>query len=338
MILNSFRSKMLHRIRKSLNSAFEAKIQAGEERFYDSQLLQGRMACWKTRSKEKIQSLQDIEFKVFSQWGEDGIIDWLIERAAIPVHLHTFVEFGVESYREANTRFLLENRNWRGLIMDGDPALADNLKKDPLFWRYDLTAKSAFITRENINNLIESAGFTGEVGLLSIDVDGNDYWIWEAISVIQPIICVCEYNAVFGDLQAISVPYDPDFICSRSHFSHLYFGASIAALRSLAARKGYRFVGTTSAANDAFFIREDYAQRLDSALINNVALASKNRSSRDRSGQLTHIGGIDRLKLISNLPVVKTETGDTVSLSELGAVYSENWLQQMAGISNIVLD
>ena len=336
MILKPIKSKLLHRVRKSINGALEAKIQAGEERIYDSQLLQGRMACWQTRSREKIQSLQDIEFKVFSQWGEDGIIDWLIERAAIPPRLHTFVEFGVESYREANTRFLLENRNWRGLVMDGDPALAENLKKDPLFWRYDLAAKSAFITRENVNDLIGSAGFTGEVGLLSVDVDGNDYWIWEAISVIQPVICVCEYNAVFGDLHAISVPYDPEFMCSRSHFSHLYFGASVAALRSLAARKGYRFVGTTSAANDAFFIREDYAHRFDSALMNSVALASKNRSSRDKLGQLSHIGGVERFKLISSLPVVKTETGDTVSLAELGPVYSENWLQQIAGVSKVV--
>jgi hypothetical protein len=222
--------------------------------------------------------------------------------------------------------------------MDGDPALADNLKRDPLFWRYDLTAKSAFITRENVNDLIAASGFTGEVGLLSIDVDGNDYWIWEAISVIQPVICVCEYNAVFGDLHAISVPYDPEFMCSRSHFSHLYFRASIAALCSLAARKGYRFLGTTSAANDAFFIREDYAEPFDSALMANVALASRNRSSRDRTGQLTHVGGVDRLKLISDMPVVKTETGDTVSLAELGSIYSENWLQQIAGVSKMAAD
>lgn len=338
MILKPLKSKLLPLIRKTINGSLEAKIHAGEEKLYDLQLMQGRMACWQTRPREKIQSLQDIEFKVFSQWGEDGIIDWLIERAAIPAHLHTFVEFGVESYREANTRFLLENRNWRGLVMDGNPALAENLKSDPLFWRYDLTAKSAFITRENVNDLIASSGFTGQVGLLSIDVDGNDYWIWEAISVIQPVICVCEYNAVFGDLHAISVPYDPEFMCSRSHFSRLYYGASIAALRSLAARKGYRFLGTTSAANDAFFIREDYAQRLYLALRNTTALASKNRSSRDESGQLTHVGGVDRLKLISNMTVVKTETGDSVPLAELASVYSENWLQQMTGVSKIVAD
>ena len=332
MTLKPIKSKLLHLIRKSINGALEAKIQVSEERIYDSLSLQGRMACWRTRSMEKIQSLQDVEFKVFSQWGEDGIIDWLIERAAIPAHLHTFIEFGVETYREANTRFLLENRNWRGLIMDGDPALADNLRKDPLFWRYDLTAKSAFITRENINDLIAGAGFTGEIGLLSIDVDGNDYWIWEAITAIQPVICVCEYNAVFGDLHAVSVSYDPKFMCSRSHFSHLHFGASIAALCSLASRKGYRFLGTTLAANDAFFIREDYAQRLDSALMNRVALPSKNRSSRDSLGQLSHVGGVDRFKLISDQPVVNTETGETLSLGELGSVYSEDWLQQIAGV------
>jgi len=315
-----------------MNGPLEARIHSVDERIYDLLLLQGRMACWRTRSIENIQSLQDIEFKVFSQWGEDGILDWLIERAAIPPELHTFIEFGVETYREANTRFLLENRNWRGLVMDGDPALAENLRKESLFWRYNLTAKSAFITRENINDLIVDAGFSGEIGVLSIDVDGNDYWVWEAISAIQPVICVCEYNAVFGDLHAISVPYDPKFQCRLSHFSHLHFGASIAALRSLAARKGYRFLGTTLAANDAFFVREDYAQRFDAALINRAAaLPSNARSSRDRSGKLSHLGGMDRLKIISDRLVVKTETGEIVTLEELGSVYSEAWMRQIAG-------
>jgi hypothetical protein len=325
----SIKSQLLGLLRRAINGPVDARIRNIDERINDSLLIEGRMACWRTRTMETIQSLQDIEFKIFSQWGEDGIIDWLIERAAIPAHLHTFIEFGVETYREANTRFLLENRNWRGLVMDGDPALADNLKKDPLFWRYDLTTKSAFITRENINDLIAGAGFSGEVGLLSIDLDGNDYWIWEAIDVVQPVICVCEYNAIFGDLHAVTVPYDPKFMCSQSHFSHLYFGASIAALRSLAARKGYRFLGTTLAANDAFFIREDYAQRLDTALINRTALPSRARSSRDRSGTLSYVGGLDRFKMISHLPVVKTETGETKALGELGPVYSEEWLKQM---------
>ena len=110
-------------------------------------------------------SLDQAEFKVFSQWGEDGIIDWLIERAGIPPNLETFVEFGVASYAEANTRFLLQNRNWRGLVMDGNARRIEALKREQgLFWGYDLTAKTAFITRDNINELLVEAGFSGEIG------------------------------------------------------------------------------------------------------------------------------------------------------------------------------
>jgi hypothetical protein len=298
----------------------------------DSNLTLGQMAAWRVRSMETIDSLQDVEFSVSSQWGEDGIIDWLIERAGIPAALHSFIEFGVQSYRVSNTRFLLQLRNWRGLIMDdGSEALA-SVKADGLYWKYDLTAKQAFITRDNINDLITSAGFSGGVGLLSIDVDGNDYWVWEAVTAINPVICVCEYNAVFGDVHPISVPYDPGFSRAQAHFSHLYFGASIAALRSLATRKGYRFVGTNLAANDAFFIREDYAQRfVDRTLRNIRALPSKFRESRNREGQLDYIGGLDRLQAIATMPVVNTVTGQQTRLGDLKQVYSDAWLSSMTG-------
>ena len=318
----SVRSSFARRVRNFLNDSLEAKT-------HDSLLLQGRIASWQVRSMKTARSLQDVEFRIFSQWGEDGIIDWLVEHANIPTNLHTFVEFGVENYSEANTRFLLENRNWQGLILDGSPALAENLKKSTLYWQYNLTAKSAFITRENINDLLLGSGLSGGIGLLSIDVDGNDYWIWEAITAIQPVICICEYNAVFGDLHAISVPYDAKFERGLKHFSHLYFGASIAALRSLAKRKGYQFLGTTLAGNDAFFIRDDYAASFDTALSNIVALPSRVRESRDIEHNLSYIGGLNRLELIADLPVINTETGETWKLRDVEPLYSANWLQQM---------
>lgn len=305
-------------------------MQSGPDaKLYASLLLQGREASWKVRAMNQVQNLQDVEFKVFSQFGQDGIIDWLIERTSIPRNLHTFVEFGVESYREANTRFLLENRNWRGLVMDGSDASLATLKQDPLLWQYNLAANPAFITRENINDLLIGSGFSRDVGLLSVDIDGVDYWVWEAINAISPIICVCEYNAVFGDLHAISVPYDPKFTASGSHYSSLYFGASIAAMCHLAERKGYKFLGTTLAGNDAFFVRRDHAHCFEGALRCNIALPSKSRCSRDQSGQLSYIGGLDRFDLISHLPVVKVDTGEVVKLSDLGPVYSDDWLGQM---------
>lgn len=293
--------------------------------------LAGRMACLQLRSMQMISSLQDVEFKVSSQWGEDGIIEWLIQRAGIPSRSRTFVEFGVENYREANTRFLLQNRNWRGLIMDGGQELVQAVRDDGLYWSHDLTVRSAFITRENVNDLIASAGFSGEIGLLSIDIDGNDYWAWEAIEIVQPIICICEYNAVFGDLHAITVPYSPTFQRTAAQHSNLYFGASIKALSSLALRKGYRLLGTTTAANDAFFMREDYALNiLNNSLQNVCALPSFARESRDEQGQLSYITGLDRAKYIWHLPVVNVETGVAMMLADLDPIYSQDWLEMMA--------
>jgi hypothetical protein len=112
----------------------------------------------------------------------------------------------------------------------------------------------------------------------------------------------------------------------------LYFGASIAALRSLAARKGYRFVGTTSAGNDAFFVREDYAgQFVDRSLHTIKASPSHFRESRDGSGRLTYLGGVDRMREIAALPVVDVETGDMTRLGDLRAIYSKEWLEAMTG-------
>ncbi|MGD0891660.1 MAG: hypothetical protein ABR923_09015 [Terracidiphilus sp.] len=298
----------------------------------ESLLLSGRMASWEVRSRQDIANLQDVEFRVSSQWGQDGIIDWLIERAEIPSAAQTFVEFGVEDYRQSNTRFLLQNRNWRGLILDGDPALVKAVKSDGLAWRYDLTALPAFITRGNINDLISEAGFSGEIGLLSIDIDGNDYWVWEALHAVRPILCICEYNAVFGDLHPISVPYDEHFRRTKAHPSNLYFGASVAALCTLAARKGYRFVGTNSTGNDAFFVREDYASRfVDSSIKRIRSVPSRFRESRDGRGLNTYIGGLERLKQISTLPIVNVETGGMMALRDLETVYSDDWLVAMSG-------
>lgn len=293
-------------------------------------LLLGRLASWRVRSMQVLGSIQDVEFKVTSQWGEDGIIDWLVERAQIPPAARAFVEFGVESYAEANTRFLLENRNWRGFVMDGDASMLVAVEQAGLLSRYDLVAKQAFITRDNINQLITDAGFRGEIGLLSIDVDGNDYWIWEAIDVVRPILLICEYNAVLGDLHPVSVPYDPQFYRTAKHFSNLYFGASIGALRALGERKGYRFAGTTSAGNDAFFVREDYANRfLDASISDFGPVPSRAKESRTPSGGWTYIGGSDRVRVIEHLPIVNTETGETKLIKELGPIYSEQWASTM---------
>src|SRR5687768_6497737 len=155
-----------------------------------TRILLGRMFAEMNNQKERIKNIQDVEFKVFSQWGDDGIIQYLIHK--VPITNKVFVEFGVENYTEANTRFLLMNNNWKGLIMDGSKEHMSSVQKDNLYWQYDLTAMPHFITRENINQLLTEYGIVGNIGLLHIDIDGNDYYVWDTIDVIQPDIVIVE--------------------------------------------------------------------------------------------------------------------------------------------------
>lgn len=252
--------------------------------------------------------LADYEFKVFSQFGDDGIIQYLIRKACISAK--TFIEFGVENYREANTRFLLINNNWKGLIMDGSENHIRQIKSENLYWRQNLTAVCAFIKRENINDLLQKNGFAGEVGILHIDIDGNDYWIWNEINVIDPQMVIMEYNAVFA-LNPWTVPYDPDFYRTEKHHSNLYFGASLAALNVLAEKRGYSFVGCNSHGNNAYFIRNDKMNGLKKVDVNEGFVNSQFRESRDMNGHLTFISGGDRIHVIKGLPVYNVATDKT---------------------------
>lgn len=259
------------------------------------------------------------EFKVFSQFGEDGIIQYLVRRAQIPAQLRSFVEFGVESYSEANTRFLLLNDNWRGLIMDGDPANIGPVKSSAMYWRHDLTAKAAFVDRDNIDRLISSAGFSGEIGLLSIDIDGNDYWVWERVTEINPVIVIVEYNSVFGPAQAVSVPYDPGFRRSQAHYSHLYWGCSLRALEHLGRSRGYALVGSNSAGNNAFFVRRDRLNGQPELTAQQAYVESRFRESRDLEGRLNYLSGSARRQEIAHLPVIDVERDTTIMVGEIAA-------------------
>ena len=167
-----------------------------------------------------LEDLSQIEFKADSQWGEDGIIDWLVNNINdIP---NTFIEFGCESYEEANTRYLLENKNWSGLIIDNNKENIKAIKSSNFIWKYDLHIINETITKENINNIISKNFKFKHVGVLSIDIDGNDYWVWENIDN-QTFIVICEYNSLFGDINSFTIPYDKNFNRSQKHHSNLYF-------------------------------------------------------------------------------------------------------------------
>jgi hypothetical protein len=278
-LLDSFDGR-LHRIQEALG------------RIESRQLSQPPADSWRAH-----------EFRVFSQWGEDGLIDHLVD--LVKITRPVFVEFGVEDYRESNTRFLLAHRGWSGLVIDASAENIGRIRSDPLFWRYNLKADQAFVTRENINGLISAQGLSGDVGLLSIDIDGNDYWVWEAIDIISPAIVVIEYNARFGQERAVSVPYDPLFVRTKAHYSGIYYGASLRALWLLAKRKGYALVGCNSAGNNAFFVsRALLPASLPERDPQQAFAAARFRESRDRQGRLAFLDPAEEAVLLEGLPLI----------------------------------
>jgi len=270
-------------------------------------LMLGKIFSESVKSKKNISSLNEVEFKVFSQWGDDGIIQWLVNN--LEFSNKTFVEFGVANYRESNTRFLMMNNNWSGLVMDGSEANIAQIVNSEYFWKYNLSAKAVFIDTDNINNHLLLSNLGKEVGILHIDLDGNDYWIWKEINTISPIVAILEYNSVFGIDRAISVPYDKEFHRTRAHYSNLYFGASIRALHQLSDDKGYAFIGCSSSGNNAYFVRKDKLNdTVREISLESGYVLSKFRESRDRDGKLTCLSGDNRIEVIRGLPVYNTDT------------------------------
>lgn len=295
--------KIIQRI-KSIFYVFENLPQQLDE----IKINQGKILSLLGERKENA-PLNSYEFKVFSQWGEDGIIQHLIK--SLEIKNKTFIEFGVEDFTESNCRFLLMNDNWRGFVVDGSLSNIEKIKKSYFYWRYDLNAFHAFITKNNINEILQHSAFDKDLGILSIDIDGNDWYILEAISFYQPRVLICEYNDVFGKDRAISVPYDSQFIRTKKHYSNLYFGASIAAMTYLANKKGYALVGVNSNRNNAFYVRKDLlCDQVPAVNLDQIYEPSNIRESRNEAGRLTYLAGDNRLGLIQGLPIFNVKTNE----------------------------
>jgi hypothetical protein len=278
-------------------------------------LLDSKITLWDT---EKLPFLpanwNDYGFKVFSQNNEDGLLQYIIHHTELPQK--NFIEFGVENYSECNTRFLLLHNNWSGLVMDGSKEWMDALKKQRIYWKRTIESKGVFITKENINKLISESGFSGKVGLLSVDIDGNDYWVFEAIDCIEPQILICEYNPIFGSKEAVSIPYKSDFYRTSAHYSNLYYGASLRAFVHIADKRGYKLVCINNIGNNAFFVKRDSSD-LPEVSIEEAWVDALYRESRDKSGKLTFLSLSKGRELLGKLPIVDVITGQKKKISEL---------------------
>lgn len=177
-----------------------------------------------------------IERREFSQNGEDGIIHAIF--AMIGTTNKYYVEFGVEDGLQCNTRYLMTQKGWQGLLMDGS------------FENTQMNLQKEFITAENIEDLFRKYRVPDRFDLLSIDIDGNDYWIWKAITHFHPRAVIMEYNAHIPPEKSVTIPYDPAFQWDKTD----YYGASLLALKKLGEEKGYTLLGTDRNGVNAFFV------------------------------------------------------------------------------------
>lgn len=211
--------------------------------------------------KNDLPPLSETGFRVFSQFEEDGKLLFLF--SVIGMQNKAFIEIGSDDGINSNSANLYFNFGWHGLFIDGNPKSIKRGKKffnkypHPWFYKPDFICEK--VTRENVNELIKGSGYTGEIGLLSIDIDGNDYWIWDALDVASPRVVIIETHNEFG-MNNIVVPYDPDYSYPGKH--PIYHGASPVAMNNLARRKGYRLVGANEPGFNFIFVKNGLADDL----------------------------------------------------------------------------
>lgn len=201
----------------------------------------------------------EVRGRVFSQWNEDKILLELIKRLRPP---NTFFEFGVEDFQEANCRFLAEYLNWTGVVLDSDSNNKDSFISSYRSWSTNVDFGVEFVTADNVNEIAAKYDVPTHVGVISIDVDGNDVWILEALTAVSADILVVEYNAAFGNY-CLALPYEPSFKRNMASEKNLLYGASLSAVTLMAERQGYRFVCVNSHKNNAFFVANSLFDSLE---------------------------------------------------------------------------
>ena len=235
-----------------------------------------------TMGGEELPRFADVGFRKYSQFDEDGILLYIFSLVS-PIN-RTCLEICAGNGRECMTTNLIVNHGWWGHLFDGDERnVRDGQRffshhKDTFFAPPKFT--HAWVTAENVNDLIAKSGLSGAIDLLSLDIDGMDYWIWKAISIVQPQVVVCEtYNMIPAD-KALTVPYDPLF----AYESQDFLGASLAAMCNLGREKGYRLIGTNRYGFNAFFIKngvgEEFFPEVHPAACLNDPVSTRLRAER----------------------------------------------------------
>lgn len=241
-------------IRKILNRLFlrkfdDIKVQKGQlfERHLEQNL-------------NKITTIEETFFKVFSQDYEDGIIQYLIK--SLGLKNIKFVEIGTQDYSESNTRYIFETMRCEGLIIDPTPNLKKKINSFLRTWKNTLTIHNDFINSNNIVEIIEKNSFDKNLDIFSLDIDGIDYWILEKLPKKIAKIFIIEYNPYFGSKKEICAPNIEYFDRFKYHSTGFCWGASLKAIIKLMKQKGYTFIGTNNLNVNSFFVQDEFINKI----------------------------------------------------------------------------
>ena len=258
-----------------------------------------------SKNYNDITKLEQSECKIFSQNGEDGILDYII--TVLKIERPNFIEIGVGSYVEANTRFIYERFSPKGVIIDIEKNLKNKVFSNINPWKGDLRVIEEKVTTENIN-IILSKNCDFDVDIFSLDIDSTDYWILDKLKSNISKIFVAEYNAVFGSKLEVTTPNIKNFNREEYHYSHLCFGMSLRALINIMVKKNYYFIGTNSVKNNAFFVSNDYPidQYFKNLKIREIDyyVDTNIRESRNIKGNLNYLSGEKKLREIYDCEVI----------------------------------
>jgi hypothetical protein len=268
--------------------------------------------------EDQFYDLWDFEFQVFSQWGEDGILNHIFQR--IGIQKPNCVEIGIENFTECNTRFLAHYRNSNLYLVDYSPGARLVIDSLDLKWKSKIEFEQCFVTPRNINEILDRAKkLLGTVDCLSLDVDGMDYWILESINQFAFDVIVLEYNSIFGPNQKVSVPYRENFIRDTEHFSQTIYGASLASFIELLKSKGYVFLGTNRVNTNSFFVKESHSKKFEHLQIRQLVEYTKSniRESRDEYGKLSFLSLNEVVPEVLDCIVVDTITKEELPLRHI---------------------
>ena len=259
-----------------------------------------------------LKKLNSVDYKIFSQNGEDGIINYLTSQ--LNINKPKFIEIGVGDYSESNTRFIFETVSPHGMIIDCIKNFREKVKGNVLIWKGQLEIIEQQVSNKNILHLINSKNFFENLDIFSLDIDGVDYWILKELPKNFSKIAIIEYNPIFGVEKNITVPNIENFNRNDYHYSNLCFGMSLKAAIKVMEEKNFYFVGVNLMRNNAFFVsnifsKDDYFRNLEVDNLENIDNANF-QESRDKNGKLNYLGGKKKIQEISECEVVELDDND----------------------------